>query len=157
MRSQTVTMDIWLHVAPLCHKGPLVPSGPTVSQGFPWFHVPQNVTGFSLFLHQPGANPSAGVKCLARSKGEHLEKWILPSQVTVTWDGALLSWRWLNTGLPVGGCKRQQPLSMELQQQRGQEKAGLKRLSPAQEISTEDFFLKADILEHSFIQTWATK
>ena len=32
----------------------------------------------------------------------HLERWRLSSQVTVTRDGALLSWRWLNSCLTMG-------------------------------------------------------
>ena len=34
--------------------------------------------------------------------GGHLALWRLSSQVTVTRDGALLSWGWLNTCLPMG-------------------------------------------------------
>lgn len=33
--------------------------------------------------------------------GRHLEGWSLSSQVTITCDGALLFWRWLNTWLPM--------------------------------------------------------
>jgi len=32
--------------------------------------------------------------------------WRLSSQVTVTCDGALLYWRWLNTCLPMGSSER---------------------------------------------------
>jgi len=35
-------------------------------------------------------------------KGGCSERWHLFSQVTITHDGALLSWRWLNTCLPMG-------------------------------------------------------
>jgi len=35
-------------------------------------------------------------------KGVHSESCFLSSHVTVTLDGALLSWRWLNTSLLMG-------------------------------------------------------
>ena len=41
-------------------------------------------------------------KAGGRRKRGHSELWHLPSQVTITRDGALLSWRWLNTCLPMG-------------------------------------------------------
>jgi len=37
-----------------------------------------------------------------RKRGNILSYGVLPSQVTVMHDGALLSWRWLNTCLPMG-------------------------------------------------------
>ena len=37
-----------------------------------------------------------------RQKGGRLERWRLSSQVTIRRDGALLSWGWLNTCLPMG-------------------------------------------------------
>jgi len=39
-------------------------------------------------------------------KGGHSELWHLSSQVTVSCDGTLLSWRWLNTYLPMGSRER---------------------------------------------------
>ena len=53
------------------------------------------------------AIPYRMVSCSAYKAGEeegrggHSEWWHLSSQVTVTHDGALLSWRWLNTCLPM--------------------------------------------------------
>ena len=41
-----------------------------------------------------------------RKKGVCSEWWHLSSQVTITRDGALLSWRWLNTCLPMGSAER---------------------------------------------------
>ena len=38
-------------------------------------------------------------------RGGCLESWCLSSQVTITHDGALLSWRWLNTCLPTGSSE----------------------------------------------------
>jgi len=40
-----------------------------------------------------------------RRKGGCSEFWPLSSQVTITRDGALLSWRWLNICLPVGSSE----------------------------------------------------
>jgi len=40
-----------------------------------------------------------------RGRGGSSEWWHLSSQVTITYDGALLSWRWLNTGLTMGNSE----------------------------------------------------
>ncbi|XP_076190115.1 protein unc-93 homolog A isoform X3 [Aptenodytes patagonicus] len=53
-------------------------------------------------------NPHHMTSCSAykaggrRRKGGRSDQWRLSSQVTITHDGALLSWRWLNTCLPMG-------------------------------------------------------
>lgn len=39
-------------------------------------------------------------------KGGHSEGWCLFSQVAVVSDGALISWEWLNTCLPIGNTER---------------------------------------------------
>jgi len=40
-----------------------------------------------------------------RRRGERSERWRLSPQVTVMDDGALLSWRQLNTCLPMGSSE----------------------------------------------------
>ena len=45
------------------------------------------------------------IKLVEEGKGGHSEWWHLSSQVAFTWDGALLSWRWLNSCLPAGSSE----------------------------------------------------
>jgi len=47
----------------------------------------------------------SAIKAVGKKEGGCLEFWLLSFQVTVTCDGALLSWRRLNTCLPMGDNK----------------------------------------------------
>jgi len=49
------------------------------------------------------------ITCSAIKAGGNMDRmeglWCLPFQVTVACEGALLSWRWMNTCLPMGSSE----------------------------------------------------
>ena len=96
---------------------------------------PPNVTELSISQCDPAANPTGSPKSLVRTRRVHLEWWFLCSQVTVMWGGALLSWRWLNTGLAMERGRDNNLCPWNCNSREVRLETGLKRLSPAQETS----------------------
>ena len=98
----------WLHLALMCLSGLLAPWGPTISQGSPFSCVTQ---------HQiPLAGPNAWEEEDVGTFGVMV--FVFPGHSDVGWGPAVLE---MAEHRPARGRgKRQQPLSMELQQQRGQ-------------------------------------
>jgi len=68
-----------------------------------WESWPQLTKGISHAIQHHAQHTQLGGR--RRKGGGHLEWWHLSSQVTIVCEGALLSWRWLNTCLPMGSSE----------------------------------------------------